>query len=155
MDKAPASVELAEFDDVDSGGTYSKATLLYQGPARDLVLAVKIREKDEGDPNAFKGVFAAVIQKGIEAGATAAGGPAGTAIASVAGPVAELLGGKLSELTGAADDDVDSFTAILDYGTLAHLVATPETGEVPHDLMYVKGSDSEGRYEIFFKVVAG
>lgn len=129
---------------VDKGEIVRFAKRLYSGPARDVILAVAIRENDEGDPHAFAGVFKSILDLGNAALASQTGGVA------VPAEVVKLMSNKLSELVGAGDDDVGRRAELLTQDDLIQLAKKAEGGDPKADFTWDLGSNSEGRYRLYF-----
>lgn len=131
---------------VDKGDVIRSAKRLYSGIAQDVILAVVIRENDEGDPHAFSGTFKSILDMGNAALATQTGG------VTVPGAVVQLVSDKLSELTGAGDDDVGRRADLLTRDYLMQMVNKAEGGDPVADFAWDMGSDSEGIYRLYFFV---
>lgn len=147
-----ASTKETGVHEMDAGDVVEQQLLLYSGPTRDLVLAVVVREHDEGDPHAFAGAFSSVIRAAAVAAAGATGGAGAPVITAAGEALASILGPKLSELTGAGDDTVGAIDRLLTISKLAALSQKPETGAPPADFRLQIGKDSEGIYELSFLV---
>ncbi|MBD2099574.1 hypothetical protein [Leptolyngbya sp. FACHB-261] len=131
---------------VDKGDVIRAAARLYSGPARDVILAAVMRENDEGDPHAFAGAFKSILEMGNAALATQTGG------VTVPGEVVNLLSNKLSELTGAGDDDVGRRADLLTRDFLIQMANRSEGGDPVSDFDWGLGRKGEGRYALFFFV---
>ncbi|MBD2099164.1 hypothetical protein H6F90_29300 [Trichocoleus sp. FACHB-591] len=130
---------------VDKGTVIRSATRLYSGVAEDVILAVVIRELDEGDPHAFSGAFRSILEVGNTALKLKTG-------ASVPSEVVKLISNKLSELVGAGDDDVGRRAELLTKDNLIRMARQAESGDPVADFTWDLGSDSEGIYRLYFFV---
>ena len=132
---------------VDSGDVIRSAKRLYSGIAQDVILAAVIRENDEGDPHAFSGTFKSILDMGNAALGTQTGG------VTVPGAVVQLVSNKLSELTGAGDDDVGRRADLLTKDYLIQMANQGEGGDPVADFTWDNmGSGSEGIYRLYFFV---
>jgi len=131
--------------EVDKGAVIRSARRLYSGVAEDVILAVVIREHDEGDPHAFSGAFRSIL----ELGNAALKAKTGVAVPS---EVVQLVSNKLSELIGAGDDDVGRRAELLTKDALIHMARQAEGGDPVADFTWDLGSDSEGIYRLYFFV---
>jgi hypothetical protein len=132
--------------DVDKGEITRFVKRLYAGTAQDVILAIVIRENDEGDPHAFSGAFKAILDVGNAALASQTGG------VSVPPEVVKLLSNKLSELVGAEDDDVGRRAELLTRDDLVRMARQAESGDPKADFTWDLGSNSQGRYRLSFFV---
>lgn len=139
-------IETGVIGDVDKGEVTRIARRLYSGNAQDVILAVVIRENDEGDPHAFSGAFKSILDVGNAALASQTGG------VSVPPEVVKLMANKLSELVGAGDDDVGRRAELLTRDYLVQMARQPEGGDPTADFTWDLGSNSEGRYRLYFFV---
>jgi hypothetical protein len=144
--EAQTPYETGVIGGVDTGKVVRSATRLYSGIARDVILAAVIRENDEGDPHAFSGAFKSILDMGNQALASQTGG------VSVPGEVVKLLSQKLSELTGAGDDDVGRRADLLTQDYLIQMARKAEGGDPVADFTWDLGGGSEGRYRLYFYV---
>lgn len=144
--QAQTPYETGVIGEVDKGTVIRSAKRLYSGIARDVILAVVIRENDEGDPHAFSGAFKSILDIGNAALASQTGGVA------VPGEVVKLLSNKLSELTGAGDDDVGRRAELLTMDSLIKMAKQAEGGDPVADFTWDMGSSSQGRYRLYFFV---
>jgi hypothetical protein len=71
---------------------------------------------------------------------------------TVPGAVVQLVSHKLSELTGAGDDDVGRRAELLTRDYLMQMVNKAEGGDPVADFAWDMGSDSEGIYRLYFFV---
>lgn len=139
--------ETGVINNVDAGEITSRVQRLYAGPAQDVILAVLIRENDQGNPKAFSGAFKAALDVGNKALGTQTGG------VTVPQEIVELLADSLSDLTGAGDDDVGMRSELLTKATLLGLANRGENGNPLSDFNWVVGNDpDEGSYRLFFFV---
>ncbi|NJR55465.1 MAG: hypothetical protein HC768_13390 [Acaryochloris sp. CRU_2_0] len=138
--------ETGVIGDVDKGEVTRFAKRLYSGNAQDVILAVVIREKDEGDPHAFSGAFKSILDMGNAALASQTGG------VSVPPEVVKLMSNKLSELVGAGDDDVGRRAELLTRDYLIQMARQTEGGDPKADFTWDLGSNSQGRYRLYFFV---
>lgn len=145
-EQAQTPYETGVMGGVDKGTVIRSAIKLYSGIARDVILAVVIRENDAGDPHAFSSAFKSILDMGNAALASQTGGVA------VPGEVVQLISDKLSELTGAGDDDVDRRAELLTMDSLIKMGHQAEGGDPVADFTWDMGSSNEGRYRLYFFV---
>jgi LGFP repeat len=138
--------ETGVIGNVDKGNITRFAKRLYAGIARDVILAVVIREHDEGNPHAFAGAFKSILDMGNAALASQTGGVA------VPAEVVKLMANKMSELIGAEDDDVGRRAELLTQDYLIQLARKMESGDPKADFTWTIGSNSEGIYRLYFFV---
>lgn len=141
-----APQETGVIGDVDKGNIIRFAKRLYAGNAQDVILAVVIRENDEGDPHAFSGAFKSILDLGNKALASQTGG------VGVPDKVVQLMADKLSELVGAGDDDVGRRSELITQNDLIRMARQDEKGDPKADFTWDLGSNSEGRYRLYFFV---
>jgi hypothetical protein len=143
--EAQTPYETGVIGDVDKGDIIRIATRLYSGIARDVILAVVVRENDAGDPKAFSGVFKSILDLGNKALQSQTG-------VSVPGEVVQLLSDKLSDLIGAGDDTVGRRADLLTKDFLIQMANKAEGGNPVSDFTWDIGSDSQGIYRLYFFV---
>jgi hypothetical protein len=131
--------------EVDKGDVIRSAARLYSGIAQDVILAVVIRENDQGDPHAYSSTFKSVL----DAGNVALGAATGVVIP---GGILQQVSNRLSELLGAGDDTVGRRADLLTRDCLIQMVTKAEGGDPMADFTWDMGSDSEGIYRLYFFV---
>lgn len=137
--------ETGVIGNVDKGNVIRLAKKLYSGIAQDVILAVVIRENDQGNPHAFSDAFKSILDEGNKALKASQG-------VAVPDKVVKLLADKLSELTGAGDDDVGRRAELLPKNYLIQMARQIESGDPVADFTWDLGSDSEGIYRLYFFV---
>lgn len=142
--------------EVNAGTVVEQHIPLYEGPPADIVLSVVIREQDQGSPDAFAADFQQVLQGAAAAAAAAFGGPEAAAAAGtpVADKVLAELSKGMSRILGAGDDTVGTLQRMITRDELINFANKPNDPDpavpVPADYSFDLGSDSEGRYRVFF-----
>lgn len=138
--------ETALIEGVNKGEVTGFAKRLYAGMARDLILAVVIRENDEGVPHAFSSAFKSILDGGNAALARQLGG------VSVPHEVLKLVSNQLGKLVGVGDDDVGRRAELLTQNYLIQMARKEERGDPASDFTWDLGSNGEGRYRLYFFV---
>ncbi|MGI0494255.1 LGFP repeat-containing protein [Alkalinema pantanalense CENA528] len=143
--QAQTPYETGVIGDVDQGNIIRTAARLYSGIAQDVILAVVIRENDQGDPNAYSSTFKSVL----DAGNVALGASTGV---TIPGGILQQVSNGLSNLLGAGDDTVGRRAELLTRDYLMQMVKKAEGGDPVADFTWDMGHDDEGIYRLYFFV---
>ena len=143
--QAQTPYETGVIGGVDKGDVIRSAARLYSGSVQDVILAVVIRENDQGDPHAFSGAFKSILDLGNKALQVKTG-------VAIPDEVLKQVANGLSSLTGAGDDDVGRRADLLTRDYLIQMATKAEGGDPVADFTWDMGSDSEGIYRLYFFV---
>lgn len=143
--QAQTPYETGVIGDVDKGNIIRSATRLYSGIAQDVILAVVLRENDEGNPHAYSATFKSIL----DAGNVALGAKTGV---TVPGNILQQVSDGLSALAGAGDDTVGRRADLLTRDYLIQMANQAEGGDPVTDFTWDMGSGSQGIYRLYFFV---